>query len=232
MRLVRRLLFVVAALIVVGVGTLLVSSRLSLDTEYGHTRRVEMLQPLSPGTSRGLVQIRARDLSFRARGSSPLYRSRSRTRAPSASRTRAKVHRSTSGSSGRPESPRPCLPQVTSHSCGIRSTPRCQTTRSTSMSRSSRSRARCAQPSTGTGPCRPGSSRALISRPRSCSPFSTSSAHEISRSSRGRRSGICSPSSSPAVRADRAERQPLADPGAARGRGEGGHAPPAPRRPR
>ena len=67
MRVVRRLLFVVAALIVVGVGTLLVSSRLSLDTEYGHTRRVEMLQPLSPGTSRGLVQIRARDLSFRAR---------------------------------------------------------------------------------------------------------------------------------------------------------------------
>ena len=56
-----------AALFVVGVGTLLVSSRLSLDTEYGHTRRVEMLQPLSPSTSRGLVQIRARDLSFRAR---------------------------------------------------------------------------------------------------------------------------------------------------------------------
>ena len=55
MRLVRRLLFVVTALIVVGVGMLLVSSRLSLDTEYGHTRRVEMLQPLSPGTSRGLV---------------------------------------------------------------------------------------------------------------------------------------------------------------------------------
>ena len=54
-------------MIVIGVGMLLVSSRLSLDTEYGHARRAEALQPLSPGISRGLVQIRARDLSFRAR---------------------------------------------------------------------------------------------------------------------------------------------------------------------
>ena len=66
-RRVRQLLLAVGAVIVLGVGLLFVSARLSLDTEYGHTRRVEMLPPLSPGTSQGLVQIRARGLSFRAR---------------------------------------------------------------------------------------------------------------------------------------------------------------------
>ena len=66
-RRVRQLLLAVGAVLVLGVGVLLLGARLSLDTEYGHTRGVEMLLPLSPGTSEGLVQIRARDLSFRAR---------------------------------------------------------------------------------------------------------------------------------------------------------------------
>ena len=66
-RWVRRLLLAAGAAVVLGVGLLLVSARLSLDTGYGHTRRVEKLPALVPGTSEGLVQIRARGLSFRAR---------------------------------------------------------------------------------------------------------------------------------------------------------------------
>ena len=66
-RRVRQLLLAVGAVLVLGVGVLLLGARLSLDTEYGHMRGVEMLLPLSPGTSEGLVQIRARDLFFRAR---------------------------------------------------------------------------------------------------------------------------------------------------------------------
>jgi pimeloyl-ACP methyl ester carboxylesterase len=66
-RRVRQLLVVVGALIVLGVGLLLVSSRLSLDADYAHTRGAEALPPLSTGISQGLVQIRARGLSFRAR---------------------------------------------------------------------------------------------------------------------------------------------------------------------
>ena len=62
----RRVLLGARALIVLGVGVLLVSARLSLDTEHGHTRRVEKLPSLSPATAQGLVQVRARGLSFRA----------------------------------------------------------------------------------------------------------------------------------------------------------------------
>ena len=67
MRLLRRLLFAVAAVILLGLGLLLFSSRLSLDTGYDHTRRARGLPPLSPDSAQGLVQIRARGVSFRAR---------------------------------------------------------------------------------------------------------------------------------------------------------------------
>ncbi len=67
MRVLRWLLLAVAGAIGVGWGMLLVSSQLSLDTESSHARRAGMLPALSPDVSRGLVQIRARDLSFRAR---------------------------------------------------------------------------------------------------------------------------------------------------------------------
>lgn len=56
-----------AALIALAVVLVLVSSRISLDTDYLHTLRAEALPRLSPGASRGLVQISARGMSFRAR---------------------------------------------------------------------------------------------------------------------------------------------------------------------
>ncbi len=67
MRLLPGLLGAAVALIVLGCGLLLLSSRFSLDDDYGHTRRTEALPPLSPGDSAGLVRIAARGMVFRAR---------------------------------------------------------------------------------------------------------------------------------------------------------------------
>ena len=57
----------VFALVAAISGLLLLSSRFSLDDDYGHTRRVEALAPLSPHTPAGLVRISARGMVFRAR---------------------------------------------------------------------------------------------------------------------------------------------------------------------
>lgn len=61
------LLLASTALVALAVLLLMLSSRISVDSEYRHTRRVEMLRHLSPEVSRGLVQISARGMSFRAR---------------------------------------------------------------------------------------------------------------------------------------------------------------------
>ncbi len=67
MRWVRGLMMALVAVILFGVSALVLSSRLSLDTDRRHTAQVESLPPLSAATSRGLVQIRARGFVYRAR---------------------------------------------------------------------------------------------------------------------------------------------------------------------
>ena len=63
----RRLLLAALALLLLAVVTLVASSQLSLDREFSHTRSAESLPTFAATTSRGLVQISAREMSFRAR---------------------------------------------------------------------------------------------------------------------------------------------------------------------
>ena len=51
MRIARRLLLVVAVLLVLGAALLVVSSRTSLDTDLRHTRRAESLRADAPPAS-------------------------------------------------------------------------------------------------------------------------------------------------------------------------------------
>ena len=63
----RNIMLTAVALITLALVVLLVSSRLSLDADYRYTQAAERLPVLTGGPPTGLVQIRARGMSFRAR---------------------------------------------------------------------------------------------------------------------------------------------------------------------
>jgi len=63
----RNIMLTAVALITLALVVLLASSRLSLDADYRYTQAAERLPVLTGGPPTGLVQIRARGMSFRAR---------------------------------------------------------------------------------------------------------------------------------------------------------------------
>ncbi len=67
MRWLRGLMIGGLALMLIALATLVVSAKLSVDSDRHHTAKARSLAPLSTATSRGLIQIPARGFAFRAR---------------------------------------------------------------------------------------------------------------------------------------------------------------------